>query len=216
MWPRARRSLREKVKNGIRYAGIIPCCLNMNELEDAVIMRIQALFIKEKPSWNLVMYSFLQVVDAFYAALQIRCTAHNLRTAGFTKYKITYQKGPTFSFTVYCCTQWVGWRSQRQSEKVNIRNACFLPVRAKSGRFCVLMQGRVFGHRMLSVFRTAATVHPPCWQNGGSYPPGLSVTNRFLVPANAKAGSATRRPHTTRSLAEGIIGHTQHFRCSRV
>ena len=93
------------MKNGIRYAGIIPCCLNMNELEDAVTMRIQALFMKEKPSWNLVMYSILQVVDAFYASLQIRCTAHNLQIAGFTKYKITYQKGPTFSFTVYCCTQ---------------------------------------------------------------------------------------------------------------
>ena len=111
------------MKNGIRYAGIIPCCLNMNELEDAVVMRIQALFMKEKPSWNLVMHSILQVVDAFYASLQIRCTAHNLRIAGFPKYKITYQKGPTFSFDVYCCTHRVGWRSQRQSEKVNIRNA---------------------------------------------------------------------------------------------
>ena len=60
--------------------------------------------MKEKPSWNLVMHSILQVVDAFYASLQIRCTAHNLRIAGFPKYKITYQKGPTFSFTVYCCT----------------------------------------------------------------------------------------------------------------
>ena len=130
------------MKNGIRYAGIIPCCLNMNELEDAVVMRIQALFMKEKPSWNLVMYSILQVVDAFYASMQIRCTAHNLQIAGFTKYKITYQKGPTFSFAVYCCTKRVGWRSQRQSEKVNIRNACFLPVRAKCGRFCVLMQDR--------------------------------------------------------------------------
>ena len=77
----------------------------MNELEDAVVMRIQALFMKEKPSWNLVMYSILQVVDAFYTSLQIRRTAHNLQIAGFTKYKITYQKGPTFSFTVYCCTQ---------------------------------------------------------------------------------------------------------------
>ena len=115
-------------------------------------MRIQALFIKEKPSWNLVMHSILQVVAAFYASLQIRCTAHNLRTAGFTKHKITYQKGPTFSFVVYCCTHRVGWRSQRQSEKVNIRNACFLPVRAKSGRFCVLMIGRVLGHRKLFVF----------------------------------------------------------------
>ena len=98
------------------------------------------------------MYSILQVVDAFYASLQIRCTAHNLRTAEVTEYKITYQKGPTFSFDAYCCTYRVGWRSQRQSEKVNIRNACFLPVRAKSGRFCVLMIGRVLGHRKLFVF----------------------------------------------------------------
>ena len=158
------------MKNGIRYAGIIPCCLNMNELEDAVTMRIQALFMKEKPSWNLVMYSILQVVDAFYASLQIRCTAHNQPIAEVTEYKITYQKDPTFSFTVYCCTQRVGWRSQRQSKKVNIRNACFLPVRAKCGRFCVLMNGRVLGHRKLFVFglqqqstlrigRTEARIH---------------------------------------------------------
>ena len=138
------------------------------------------------------MHSILQVVDAFYASLQIRCTAHNLRTAEVTEYKITYQKGPTFSFDVYCCTHRVGWRSQRQSEKVNIRNACFLPVRAKCERFCVLMNGRVFGHSRLSVFRTAATVHPPYWQNGGSHPPDLTVTDRLLVPANAKAGSAAR------------------------
>ena len=75
-----------------------------NELEYAVDMRIQALFMKEKPSWNLVMYSILQVVDAFYAALQIRCAAHNQPIAEVTEYKITYQKGPTFSFDVYCCT----------------------------------------------------------------------------------------------------------------
>ena len=50
------------------------------------------------------MHSILQVVDAFYASLQIRCTAHNLRTAEVTEYKITHQKGPTFSFTVYCYT----------------------------------------------------------------------------------------------------------------
>ena len=99
------------------------------------------------------MHSILQVVDAFYASLQIRCTAHNLLIAEVTEYKITYQKGPTFSFDVYCCTHRIGWRSQRQSEKVNIRNACFLPVRAKSGRFCVLMIGRVLGHRKLFVFR---------------------------------------------------------------
>ena len=155
-------------------------------------MRIQALFMKEKPSWNLVMHSILQVVDAFYASMQIRCTAHNLRIAGFTEYKITYQKGPTFSFTVYCCTQWVGWRSQRLSGKVNIRNACFLPVRAKSGRFCVLMNGRAFRHSKLSVLRIAATVHPPYWQDGGSHPPDLTATDRLLVPTNAKAGSVAR------------------------
>ena len=155
------------------------------------------------------MHSILQVVDAFYASLQIRCTAHNLLIAEVTEYKITYQKGPTFSFTVYCCTQRIGWRSQRQSEKVNIRNACFLPVRAKCGRFCVLMNGRVFGHRKLFVFRTAATVHPPYWQNGGSYPPDLTATDGLLVPANAKAGSAARSPQTSRLLAEGIIGHAR-------
>ena len=64
------------------------------------------------------MHSILQVVDALYASKQIRCAAHNLRIAGFTKYKITYLKGPTFSFAVYCCTHRIGWRSQRQSEKV--------------------------------------------------------------------------------------------------
>ena len=55
------------------------------------------LFLLGKPSWNLATNSILQVADALYASLQIRCTAHNLRTAGFTKHKITYQKGPTFS-----------------------------------------------------------------------------------------------------------------------
>ena len=50
------------------------------------------------------MHSILQVVDAFYASLQIRCTAHNLLIAEVTEYKITYQKGPTFYFDVYCCT----------------------------------------------------------------------------------------------------------------
>ena len=106
--------------------------------------------------------------------------------------RLHIRKARLFSFTVYCCTQRIGWRSQRQSEKVNIRNACFLPVRAKCGRFCVLMQGRVLGHRKLSVFRTAATVHPPYWQNGGLHPPDLTVTDWLLVPANAKAGSAAR------------------------
>ena len=148
------------------------------------------LFYLYEPSWILVIQRNLQTADALYASLQIRCAAHNLRIAGFTEYKKQYHKGPTFSFVVYCCTQRVGWRSQRQSEKVNIRNACILPLGAKCGRFCVLMNGRVSGHSKLLVYRTAATVHPPCWQNGGSYPLDLTVTDRLLVPANAKAGSA--------------------------
>ena len=57
--------------------------------------------------------------------------------------------------------------------------------------------------------RTAATVHPPYWQDGGSYPPDLTATDRLLVPANAKAGSAARSPQTSRFLAEGIIGHAR-------
>ena len=155
-------------------------------------------------------------MDALYASKQIRCTAHNLRIAGFIESKIIFHKGPTFSFDVYCCTHRVGWRSQRQSEKVNIRNACFLPVRAKCERFCVLMNGRVIRHRKLFVFRTAATVPPPYWQNGGSYPPDLTATDWLLVPANAKAGSAARSPQTSRFLAEGIIGHERLFYRSRV
>ena len=160
------------------------------------------LFYLNEPSWILVIQRNLQTVDAFYASMQIRCTAHNQPIAGFTEYKKQYHKGPTFSFVVYCCTQ-------RQSEKVNIRNACVLPVRAKCGRFCVLMNGRVFGHSRLSVFWTAATVRPPYWQNGGSSPPDLTVTDRLLVPANAKAGSAARSPQTSRFRAEGIIGHVR-------
>ena len=50
------------------------------------------------------MHSILQVADALYAALQIRCTAHDQPIAEIAEYKITYQKGPTFSFAVYCCT----------------------------------------------------------------------------------------------------------------
>jgi len=46
-----------------------------------------------------------------------------MRIVGIIESKITFYKDPTFSFAVYCCTQRVGWRSQRQSEKVNIRNA---------------------------------------------------------------------------------------------
>ena len=64
-------------------------------------------------------------------------------------------------------------------------------------------------HSEFLVFRTAATVHPPYWQNGGLYPPDLTVTDRLLVPANAKAGSAARSPQTSRFLAEGIIGHAR-------
>ena len=111
------------MKNGWHIGIFSPLRLIYSELEDAVVMRIQALFMKEKPSWNLVMYSILQAVDAFYASMQIRCTAHNQPIAEVTEYKITYQKGLTFSFDAYCCTRRVGWRSQRQSGNVNIRNA---------------------------------------------------------------------------------------------
>ena len=172
-------------------------------------MRIQALFMKEKPSWNLVKYSILQVVDAFYTSLQIRCTAHNQPIAGFTKYKITYQKGPTFSFDVYCCTHRVGWCSQRQSEKVNIRNACVLPLGAKYGRFCVLMIGRVLGHRKLFVFglqqqstlrigRTEVRIHPVCLSQANS------LFRRTQKPLRQHGVQQNHR-----SLAEGITGHTR-------
>ena len=86
------------------------------------------LFCLHEPSWLLVIQCNLQTVDAFYVSLQIRCAAHNLRIAGFTEYKKQNHKGPTFSFDVYCCTHRVGWRSQRQSEKVNIRNAWVYPL----------------------------------------------------------------------------------------
>ena len=71
------------------------------------------------------------------------------------------------------------------------------------------MNGRVFGHSRLSVFWTAPTVPPPYWQNGGSSSPDLTATDRLLVPANAKDGSAARSPQTSRFLAEGIIGHAR-------
>ena len=173
------------------------------------------LFCLHEPSWLLVIQRNLQTVDAFYAPLQIRCTAHNLRIAEVAEYKITYQKGPTFSFDVFCCTHRIGWRSQRQSEKSTLETLELTPW-GKFGRFCVLMNGRVFGHRKLFVFRTAATVHPPYWQNRGSYSPDLTATDWLLVPANAKAGSAARSPQTSRSLAEGIIGHERLFYRSRV
>ena len=173
-----------------------------SELEDAVTMRIQALLLQ-------------RIFLLFGCRMQVLFPADSLhrimRIATVTEYTMQFHKDPTFSFAVYCCTQRIGWRSQRQSEKVNIRNACFLHIRAKGGRFCVLMNGPVFRHRKLLVFRTAATVHPPHWQNGGPYPPDLTVTDRLLVPANAKAGSAARSPLISRSLAEGITGHTQHF-----
>ena len=142
--------------------------------------------------------------------MQIRCTAHNLRTAGFTKYKITYQKGPTFSFDVYCCTHWVGWRSQRQSEKVNIRNACFLPVRAKSGRFCVLMQGRAwirtvsfrsFGLQQqstLRIGRTEVCIHL-IWLS--------QIGSLFRWTQKPVRQQGVQQNH--RSLAEEIKGHTR-------
>ena len=66
---------------------------------------------------------------------------------------------------------------------------------------CVLL------HSKFLVFRTAATVHPPYWQDGGSYPPDLTVTDRLLVPANAKPLRQQVVQQNHRSLAEEIKGH---------
>ena len=81
------------------------------------------LFYLHEPSWILVTPRNLQTVDAFYVSKQIRCAAHFLHIVDIIESKIKFHKGPTFSFAVYCCTKRVGWRSQCQSEKVNIRNA---------------------------------------------------------------------------------------------
>ena len=81
-------------------------------------MRIQALFMKENRSWNLVMHSILQVVDAFYTSLQIRCTAHNQPIAEVAEYKKQYHKGRLFlSLCIAVHNEFI-WRSQHQSEKV--------------------------------------------------------------------------------------------------
>ena len=93
------------------------------------------LFYLHEPSWILVIQRNLQTVDALYASLQIRCTAHNLRIAGFTIYKIIYQKARLFlSMCIAVHNEFI-WHSQRQSEKVNIRNACVLPLRRNAGVF---------------------------------------------------------------------------------
>ena len=123
--------------------------------------------------------------------------------------RLHIRKTRLFSIVVYCCTQRIGWRSQRQSEKVNIRNACFLPVRAKSGRFCVLMIGRVLGHRKLFVFRlqqqstlridrTEVRIHPVCLSQANSL---------FRQTQKPVRQHGVQQNH--RSLAEGITGHTR-------
>ena len=48
------------------------------------------LFCLNEPSLNLVIQCNLQTVDAFYAPLQIRCTAHNLRIVCVTGFEIKY------------------------------------------------------------------------------------------------------------------------------
>ncbi len=119
------------------------------------------------------MHNILQVVDAFYASLQIRCTAHNLRIAEVTEYKITYQKGPTFFFRcVLLYTANLSGAASVSLKKSIVRDACILPLGAKCGRFCVLMQGRAcirtvgylsFGLQQqspLRVGRTEARIHP--------------------------------------------------------
>ena len=125
------------------------------------------LFLLGKPSWNLVMHSILQVVDALYASLQIRCTAHNLRIAGFTKHRITYQKGPTFSFAVYCCTvSFWSFGLQQQST---------LRIGRTEDRIQMIWLSQIG-----SLFRRT---RKPVRQQGV--------------------------PHSFRSLADGITGHTR-------
>ena len=106
-------------------------------------MRIQALFIRKTilEFGNAQHFAGCGCPLSLFAD-SLRCT----QSADCRIYRVQekYHKDPTFFFDVYCCTHRLGWRSQRQSEKVNIRNACFLPVRAKCGRFCVLMDGRAF------------------------------------------------------------------------
>ena len=113
-------------------------------------MRIQALFIwmnrlgiwKCGSTCRLWMHS---TPLCRFAALHTFCELLVLSNP-----RLKFHKGPTFSFDVYCCTQRIGWRIQRQSEKVNIRNACVLPLGAKYGRFCVLMNGRACTQRTVS------------------------------------------------------------------
>ena len=88
-------------------------------------MRTQALF-NEKSSCNLVIADYLQVVDAFYAFLQIRCTAHNLQIAGIAEYKIILHKDLTFFWLqIAVCSEW----------KVNIYRRLNLPLGVSSGVF---------------------------------------------------------------------------------
>ena len=69
------------------------------------------------------------------------------------------------------------------------------------------MNGRVFEHRKLFVFRTAATVHPPYWQNGGSYLPDLlsqigslfrRTQSRFGIKESPHYSISRRGDHRTR------------------
>ena len=152
-------------------------------------MRIQALFIKE----NHLGFGNAQHFAGCGCILRLFADSlHRTQFAACRIYQIQDYISERPDFFFHCVLLYTVSRlaQPRQSGKVNIRNACILPLWAKYGRFCVLMNGRVFGHRMLFVFRTAATVYPPYWQDGGSYLPDLTVTDRLLVPANAKAGSA--------------------------
>ena len=99
-----------------------------------------------------------------------------------TRYNII--KAWLFYRCTLLCTP--NWLAQPASvwKKSKVRDAWMHPL-GLFGRFCVLTMVVRFMHRKVLDNRTAATVHPLCWQNGGLYSPGLSVTNRFLVPVNA-------------------------------
>ena len=98
----------------------------------------------------------------------------------------------------------------RQSRKVNIRNACILLLWAKYGRFCVLMNGR-------ACIRTVSY-----WSFGLQQQSTLRIgrtEDRIQMLWLSQIGSLFRRtqkpvrqqgvPHSFRSLADGITGHTR-------
>ena len=76
---RGNYALSPKVKNGWLIGILSPLRLIYKMSLKTQLLCGFRLFLLGKPSWDLVIHSILQVVDALCASLQIRCTAHNLR-----------------------------------------------------------------------------------------------------------------------------------------